>query len=125
MSGSDWMITTTTAAISAALISLPIMFPPPHGFYGLKLVRSEVQKPALVSPQVRSWIVVRDHRHVHLAVDVAQHGLDQRCAPSQEQVLRVGPSQFPGRAQARPGPQDDPAAARDADAVDEHVIGLG
>src|SRR5215469_18039461 len=106
MSGSDVMIAASTAAIAAALISLITMSPPlgrrrgglprragpgwAGGLDRLDLVGGEVEEPAVAPLQLGRWVVFRADRHVHLAVDVVQHGLHRRRAPGQEQVLGVG-----------------------------------
>src|SRR5215469_10115098 len=133
MSGSDCTINARTAAISAALISLPIMsFPPSRwarhgcladarlswgGLDRLDLVGGEVEEPAVVPLQLGEGVAGRADRDVHVAVHVVQHGLNDRLPADEEQVLGVCPS--------RPWPHPDPAPPGDPDAADQDMIGLG
>src|SRR5215470_16272715 len=112
MSGSDCTINARTAAISAALISLPIMsFPPSRwarhgcqadarpsrgGLDRLNLVGGEVEEPSVVPLQVGEGVAGGADRDVHVAVHVVQHGLDDCLPAGEEQVLGVCP--------AAPGP---------------------
>lgn len=71
----------------------------------------------MTSLQIRSRVVVRGDRHVHVVVHVVQDRLDGCRPASQEQVLCVRSS--------RAWTHDDLAAARDRHAIDDDVIGLG
>src|SRR5690242_15834026 len=111
MSGSDWTMAASTTAMSAALISLPIIsfllcpvrmrgrpgmpptaVRPPDGHRSyrhlqrLDLIGCEVQEAAMTALQVGGRVVLRGDREVDVAVDVEKHGLDQGAAAGQEQV---------------------------------------
>ena len=73
--------------------------------------------PPVPLVQVRAWVVLQHDGHVPSVVDVEQDGLDPRGAALEEHVVGIG-----ARASRR---QPDPAAPRDADAVDDDGVGAG
>src|SRR5262249_11876777 len=82
--------------------------------HGLHLVRREVQEPAVAALEVGGRVVLGRDREVNVAVDVVQHGLHERAAAGEEEILGVRPAGT--RAHA------DPAAAGDPYPPDQDVI---